>query len=138
MGKGRIQLDDNLFSMASKMSGGNPGAMRVIMEIIAHGSEIDPDCGALGPIAPVLDLDTLEIYEFRIWMLYKDVCGEDLRVMIAVLRAYQLGFTTERAIKSAVDNYGEGLDIPALVAQVEDRLPNFQKAAAPAEQADRG
>lgn len=138
MGKGKIQLEDNLLSMASKMSEGNPGALFVIMEIITHGSEIDPDCGPLGPIAPVLDLDMLEIYGPRIWMLYKDVCGENLRTMCAVLRAWQLGFTTERAIKSAVDNYGEGIDVSALVAQVEDRLPNFQKAAAPAEKSDRG
>jgi hypothetical protein len=61
-------------------------------------------------------------------MLYKDVCGEDLRVMFGILRAWQLGFTTPEAIRHAVDHRGDGLAVPDLVAQVEARLPNFQKA----------
>lgn len=120
----RIQLHDTGMSAAMKMSDGNPGALRVIAEMMRDGAKIDPD-SALGGLAGVLDLDTLKIYGPRIWMLFKDVCGEDLRVTLAILRAWQFGFLTEAKVNHAIDHYGEGIDVPALVAQVEKELPSF-------------
>lgn len=123
----RIRLTDTGLSMITKMSEGNPGALRVLMELLQHGAAIDPDATMGGGFASILDLDTLELYGPRIWMLYKDVCQEKLRLTIAVLRARQLGFTSDTAIKHAVDNRGDGLDVIALVAKVEERLPKFQR-----------
>jgi len=112
-----------------KLSDGNPGAVVVLAECLKRGEEIDPD-SAFGGLGPIFDFDTLGIYGPRIWMLFKDVCGQDLRIMLAVLRAHQLGFLRESELNQAIDNYGEGIDIPALVAKVEHRLPKFQKAPA--------
>ena len=110
-----------------KMCDGNPGALRVLCECLKDGATIDPD-GFAGGLGAVLGMDTLKVYGPRIWMLYKDVCDHDLRVMIAVLRAWQLGFLTEAALNKAVDSYGAGIDVPDLVALVEARLPKFQRA----------
>jgi hypothetical protein len=129
MGKSRIQLTDTGFSAAMKLSDGNPGALTVCARILKEGGDIDPD-SAFGGLGNLLDLDTLEIYGSRIWMLYKDVCGEDLRVTCAILRAYQLGFLSDVDLRSAIEGSGidHVLDVPALVKQVEDRLPDFQRA----------
>ena len=127
MGKARIQLTDTIMSAMIKMSDGNPGALTVCGKLSKDGAAIDPD-SFMGGFGCVLDLDTLSIYGPRIWMFYKDVCGEDLRVMCAILRANQLGFLNPAKLNRAIDNYGEGLDISALVAQVEERLPKFQRA----------
>lgn len=127
MSESRIKLTDTVMSAVIKMSEGNPGAIRVCAELIKEGGNIDPD-SFMGGFGNVMDLDTIRIYGSRIWMLYKDVCGEDLRVMCAILRAWQLGFLRDTALNNAIDNMGKGIDVPALVAQVEERLPKFQKA----------
>ena len=118
-------------SAVVKMSDGNPGAITVMAGLIKDGGKIDPN-SFMGGFGNVMDLDTLRIYGPRIWMLYKDVCGQDLRVMCAVLRAWQLGFVTDSAINAALDNEPwrkseTSLDLDALVVKVEERLPEFQR-----------
>lgn len=125
----RIKLTDTAMSAAIKMSDGNPGALTVIASMIRDGAKIDPD-SFMGGLGAVLGLDTDGIYGSRIWMLYKDVCKGDLRVTMAILRAVQLGFLHRDALDHAIDSYGDGIDVPALVAKVEERLPKFQKAVA--------
>lgn len=128
MGKSRIQLTDTAMSAATKMSDGNSGALKVCAMMLRQGAEIDPDDFA-GGLGNLLSMDTLGLYGSRIWMLFKDVCKEDLRVTCALLRAWQLGFVSEIALRNAIETYGSGIDVPALVAQVEERLPRFQRAA---------
>jgi len=73
-------------------------------------------------------MDTLGIYEERIWGLYEDVCGGEPGKVIALLRAYQLGQlagVTLEALNHAIDNRGDGLDLEAVVEAVKGRLPNF-------------
>lgn len=123
----RIKLNDTGLSAAMKMSEGNPGAVIVCAMMLKQGKEIDPDDFMEG-LGNLLGMDTLGIYGSRIWMLFKDVCGEDLRVTCAVLRAKQLGYVTAAKLNYAIDHRGEGIDVPMLVALVEDRLPNFQRA----------
>jgi hypothetical protein len=113
-----------MLEVITKMSGGNPGALSVCMDILDHGEQIDPD-GALGGFGALLSLDTHEIYDHRIWMFYKDVCGEHLPKMLAVLRSCQLGFVTNGDLNHAIDSYGNGIDINDLVRQVIERLPAF-------------
>jgi hypothetical protein len=129
MGKARIQRTDTAISAAMKMGEGNPGALQVCAMMLRDGAKIDPDDFA-GGLGNLLSLDTLGCYGSRIWMLFKDVCELDLRVTCALLRAWQLGFLSEATLNYAIDNYGDGIDVPASVAKVEERLPNFQRAAA--------
>jgi hypothetical protein len=123
----RVKENMTTLEVIQAMSGGNPGAVAVCCELIKDGGKIDPDDLFAG-FGSILILDTLGIYESRIWMLYKDVCGEDLTKLIAVLRAWQLGQlveTTEDKINQAVDNHGEGLDVEAVLEAVKVRLPRF-------------
>lgn len=117
------------------LSGGNPGAVTVCMRLLKETPAIDPQ-DILGGLGNLLALDSYNIWEHRIWMLYKDVCGQDLVKMIAVLRAHQLGQlagVTECALNHAIDNRGEGLDLDAVLKAVQDRLPRFIRTPAPKE-----
>lgn len=120
----RIEGTDSMLDVVKKMSGGNPGASTVCMDILEQGETIDPD-GAMGGFGAILSLDSHGVYEHRIWMLYKDVCGEDLPTMLAVDRSCQLGFINGETLNHAIDNRGDGIDVVDLMRQVKDRLPAF-------------
>jgi hypothetical protein len=122
----RIQITDTATSMVTKMCEGNPGALRVLCECLKEGAAIDPE-GMPGGIGPILSMDTLKLYGSRIWMLYADVCSHDLRRTIALLRAWQLGLVSAVELDHAIDSYGDGINVPQLVAQVEELLPRFQR-----------
>lgn len=131
MSKSRIELHDTTLSMVMKMSGGNPGAVTVIARMLKESDEIDPD-NILGGLGTVLALDTHSIYEEKIWMLYKDVCGESLVDTVGVLRAVQLGFASEREVQGWLNDpsgYAKAPDgrVRELMAQVRERLPAFAK-----------
>ncbi len=122
----RIGLTDTGTDAIIKMCGGNPGALWVLMEIIKGAGQIDPD-GLMGGMGVILSLDTHKIYEERIWMFYKDVCGGNLTDMLGVLRAVQLGFLAEATLNKAINGH-YGIDVEALMVQVRERLPRFKKA----------
>ena len=126
--KERIELNDTTMDIIQKMSEGNPGALTVVMRMIAEGAAIDPQ-GFMGGLGAVLSLDTHRIYGARIWMLYKDVCGEDLMKTLAVLRACQLGELTDIEMQHAIDFRGEGIAVDNLVSVVKERLEEFGVAA---------
>jgi hypothetical protein len=121
----RIEGSDSIMNMVIKLSEGNPGALTVCMNAFQNDPEIDP-IGALGGLAPMLALDTLGIYGSRIWMLYKDVCGERLPYFLAMLRGWQLGYLPEATLDAAIDDYGKGLDVDAIAAKVCERIPEFK------------
>jgi hypothetical protein len=121
----RIDLADSLMSAIIKMADGNPGAVRVLMELFQQGPTIDP-YSALGALSGMLHLDTLDIYGHRIWCFYKDVCGEDLTTMIGLMRANQLGFLRESELIRAIDGERMGGEwAQSYVAKVRERLPAF-------------
>lgn len=121
----RIQLQDSMIDVIKKMAGGNIGALRVLMEIIEKSPIIDPQ-GAMGGLGAILSLDTENIYEERIWMLYKDVCGENITKMLACLRASQLGIINSRQLNVTIDDFGS-LDVDDILSKVKDRLEHFDK-----------
>lgn len=123
-GKTRIELTDSEMSATLKLADGNPGAATVCCELLKNGEKIDPD-SMLGGLGCLLSLDTHGIYGASIWMLYKDVCGEDLPKTIAVLRSVQLGFLEESKLIHAIDNRGDGIVVDDLYALVKERLPLF-------------
>ena len=129
----KISLDDTAQDMVIKLSEGNPGALTVCMEILQRGGSIDPDGFGGGGAGLLLLFDSMSLYGSRIWMLYKDVCGEDLVKTVAMLRAWQLGLVSEDNLKHAIDNYGNGIDKDDLFKQVKDRLPNFDSVTKPEE-----
>jgi hypothetical protein len=126
MGTERIKFEMSALDVFYAMSEGNPGALRVCMDIMTQGEMIDPEHIFKG-LGHIMTLDTLGIYGSRIWMLYKDACHEDLPTMLAVLRANHLGLAgvTDGAVNHATDNYGDGLDLKAIMEAVQTRLPRF-------------
>ena len=87
-------------------------------------------------LAQLMALDSLGIWEERVYMLWNDVCHRDTGKTIAVLRAYQLGQlagVTKQALDHAIDHRGQGLDLEAVVAAVKQRLPNFNPSAGKSE-----
>lgn len=120
----RIELTDSTISATDKLSESNPGAMKVCLTLLKEGGEIDPD-NLLGGLGCLLSLDSHEIYGASIWMLYKDVCGEDIVKVVALLRAVQLGILEEDKLIHAIGNYGKGIDVDNLYTLVKERLPTF-------------
>ncbi len=121
----RIKGTDSMMNVVMKMSEENSGAITVCMEILEKTKEIDPDCAFEG-LGTMLSLDTYNIYGSRIWMLYKDVCKQDIVKTIAMLRACQLGILSRDSLNYAIDNYGKGIDVDSLYKQVKEQLPNFK------------
>lgn len=73
--KTRIGMNDSMMDIIIKMAGGNPGAMNVCMRMMTEAEDIDPDA-VLGGTGAILMLDTFNIYESHIWILYNDICGQ--------------------------------------------------------------
>lgn len=122
----RIELTDSPMTSMLKMAEGNPGATTIMLQIFQHADKIDPQA-FMGGLGVILSLDTHNIYGPRIWMLYKDVCKENIVLLIATLRSVQLGMVPVDKLNHAIDNYGEGLDVEELHNKVCDRLDDFQK-----------
>lgn len=118
----RVTLNDSLNTMLFKLSDGNPGAITVLAGILKSGAEIDPD--AFDPLFAVLAFDTHGIYAERVWLLFKDVCGSRIEVVVAVLRAVQLGILPERELHAAIDRFAP-LDVRAVCRKVKAELPRF-------------
>lgn len=127
----RIDIMDDLVTIVTKMSDGNPGAISVMMQLIKESESIDPDA-AMGPLAHILDLDSYGIYGSHIWILYKDICGEDIVNTIAVLRAVQLGLFKKWVLTKAINDIANGtpdesevIDVSKLLTAVRKELVNF-------------
>jgi hypothetical protein len=120
----KIKLNDSFMDVVMKMSEGNPGAISVLMQLMKEVPTIDP-ANVLGGLGPILEMDTLGIYGSRIWILYKDVCGEDIAKTNWMLRAWQLGLLTETELNHRIDNYGrDGVD--EIAAKVVTKLAEYQ------------
>jgi len=124
-----LDMTDTVRDFVLKMSGLNPGALSVLVEFANTSAEIDPD--AMFPFN-MLGFDSYGILNSKIWMLYKDVCKQDITCVHAVMRSLQLGIEKEEKVYHAIENRGEGLDTAALLVAVQGYLPKFgqQKATA--------
>jgi len=123
--KERIELDDNYISSAMKLADGNPGAVRVLAELYSTTPQVDPDC-MMGGFGSLLGIDSLGIYGPAIWMLYKDVCYENILNVHIILRGWQLGYIREEDIHATISSgRTKSFDFPAILAQIQERLPEF-------------
>lgn len=131
MANERIRADMSVQDIVMAMSGGNLSAIITCMELLSTNKKVDPDAFDSG-LFSILMLDTLGIYEERIYMLWNDVCKRDVSKMIAVIRAHQLGQLAgvdSMTLNHAIDNRGAGIDLDAVVEAVKSRLPNFNPEA---------
>jgi hypothetical protein len=124
----RLVGTDTAISAITKLSERNPGALRVCFEILKDGAAIDPQ--GINGFGTLLSIDSLHIYGSRIWLLYKDICGESLVMMMACVRGWQLGIVNQKDLIRAIDNAESGnrahsLDLPAILSAVKKRIGNF-------------
>ena len=119
-----IHLTDTAQDIVLKMSGKNPGALSVLMSALERGHKIDPQ-GVMGGVGIILLLDNFGICGSDIWILYKDVCGESLPAMFALVRSVQLGFLDKEALLESIRNCHAAFSIEEMLAKVQDRLPFF-------------
>ena len=59
-------IETPFFEILLALSEGNPGALRILSELYQNNWML------------ILRIDSLHLYGFHIWEVYKDVCGEDL------------------------------------------------------------
>lgn len=124
--KSRIQLTDTTFDMIFKMSGGNPGAVTVLAAILKEGDAIDPDAAMAG-FMTILTMDTFQVYDEKIWVLYKYVCNQELGNFMGLIRATQLGFISVAELQGFIKD--EKITIGRrneLLAKVRETLPGFK------------
>ena len=127
----RLTITDTIKDVVVKMSDGNPGAITVMMSILKDGRDIDP---YTEPGMHLLNLDDLELYGSRIWLLYKDLCGQSLAATMGMLRAKQLGHISREKLIGFIDaaeegtlhemTLGEGFDPEPYLKKVQEELPN--------------
>ncbi len=126
--KSRISLDKSVMESVMALSEGNPGALTVILEMMKMNTKIDPD-DCFQAVGPLLSLDQHGIYGSRIWMLHKDVCGQEIGLTLGLLRAVQMGVLSEEKLNHAIDNRGDGFNVKDVVHQLMKELPNFNPDA---------
>lgn len=127
----KISLTDKPMEIIIKMSDGNPGVAAAIMDIVENHQGIDPQ-SALGWLGPVMDFDAMGIYGTDIYVLYSDKCNKDVRQLIMLMRARQLGFIGEsKIVEMAKDQcYKINLteeEFMELDKKVCDKLEDFMK-----------
>lgn len=120
----RIELEDSILTIMTKMAGSNPGAASVLVQIVKYGDKIDPDSWS-GKLSPILSLDSIGIYESDIWKFYKYICNEDIVKVIVVLRAINFGFLLQNTLLEAIQGKYDLIDIEDLLSQVKKELPSF-------------
>ena len=130
--------DDTMAVTIEKMSQSedgrhNPGAITVLMRMLNEGEKIDPDC--MSSVLTIWALDELEIRSGKIWLLYKDICGENLTVFLAVLRSVQLGILSKEDLKASISQEQHrraefllkklGMSVNDLILKIRETCPNF-------------
>ena len=129
----RITLQDTLMDVLVKMAEGNPGAITAMMDILDKHDAIDPQA-VMGGLGAIMLFDTLEIYGSSIYIIWNDKCGKDVRKLLVLQRACQLGFMPDSKLKEMAADQMREVDLTdeewdAYDKQVCDRLEDFAEAS---------
>lgn len=129
----RIDLTDTAASAIAKLADGNLDAIAAMVEILKESSSVDPQ-NVMGGLGVILSLDTNEIYGTDIYILFSGKCGKDVRKMIMILRATQLGLFSRGKLKEMAHDQMRQVNLTKeewkdLDKKVCERLPKFTKPA---------
>ena len=102
--------------------------MAAIME---KHNDIDPQA-IMGGLGAIMILDTWEIYGSDIYILWNDKCGRDVRQMLMLMRATQLGFFSHERLREMAGDQMRQVNITDeemedLDNQVCERLTEFAR-----------
>ncbi len=118
----RITLKMTILDILMELGEGNPGGLTAMMELMKDAPAIDPQAWG-GELQPLLSLDTHAIYGSQIWVLYKDVCGQDTLKVLTLLRAVQLGLMPEATLQRL--GRLNVVDFDSLLEQVQSSVSEF-------------
>lgn len=126
----RISIEDTAIDIVVKMSDGNPGAVACLSMIINAAPEIDPQ-DLMSPFGPILSLDQHGIYGSSIYVL-STKCNRDVRRLLMLLRAVQLGFLGAGRLKELAADQTRQINLTEeefarLDEQVCERLDQFSR-----------
>lgn len=126
-----IELNDTIVDVVSKMSEGNPGAITAMMVMVSKTEAIDPQ-DAMGNFGPLAMLDSWEIYGSDIYVLYNDKCDRDVRKMLMLMRATQLGYFSHFKLKEMASDQMRQINLTEeefdkLDDKVCEQLTEFKK-----------
>ena len=119
--KTRIELSNSMLDVLLKLSDGNPGALNVCMSLLTDKHDPYNFAGGFGNL---MSLDMHGIYGSNIWVLFKDVCNQNILNVVTVLRAVQLGIYSETDLWNCIDNCIL-LDCNTLFDRIKIQLPQF-------------
>lgn len=94
MANERITPSMGIKEMLTVMSQGNPGAIECMIQWLKS----DPMA-----IFDILYLDTLGIYGSKIYMLWNDCCGRDLKKLTKTIHYFQSGQISKEEIHENLD-----------------------------------
>jgi hypothetical protein len=121
----RIKLEMNTLDILYALSEGNPGGLSVMIELMEAAPKIDPQAAFKG-LQPLLSLDNLQIYGSDIWILYKDLCGQDVLKVLTIFRCIQMGILSEHTLKTTMRNpFGVTFPHTELLEKLKEKLPSF-------------
>jgi hypothetical protein len=128
---GKIQINDSQMDVIVKMANGNPGCLSFIIGLLSNHDKIDPQA-MLGGMGVLMIFDDMGLYGTDIYVLYKDKCGEDIRKVVMLLRAAQLGFyPRSKIIEMAKDQMRKICitkeELDSLDQKVCEKLEQFMK-----------
>ena len=129
----RIGLEDTMQDVIIKMSDGNPGAITTMVDVLEQYEAIDPQ-SAFGGFGALMDFDTHGIYGSDIYVLYNDKCNRNVRDLVVLLRAVQLGMFPESRLQELAGDQMYEVNLSEderkeLDNRVCARLENFAKPA---------
>ncbi len=129
----RITSEDNLMTSIINMAEGNPGATTAMMEILEKHDSIDPQA-VMGGIGAIMILDTWGIYGTDIYVLFNDKCERDVRRMLMLMRATQLGLFPHSRLQQLASDQMREINLSddewqEIDSGVCDRLEGFARAA---------
>jgi len=129
----KIDMGDTTIDVLIKMSDGNPGAIAALMTLLTTYEDIDPQA-FMGGLGAIMLLDKWEIYGSAIHILFKDKCKQNVRKMVVIMRATQLGLFSHIKLKemaydsmykiNVTDEEWRQLDI-----KVCEQLKDFKRVA---------
>lgn len=127
----KIELNDDGKSIMIKMSEGNPGAIAAMIVMVVESDSIDPKA-FMGGIGAIIMLDTWKIYGTDIHILFNDKCDRDVRKMLVLIRAVQLGFFSQVKLQEMAADQRREINISddewqEIDDKVCGRLVDFQK-----------
>lgn len=111
----QVHRNKPLQTLITEICDGNLGAEKVLAKLTTEsGNDLSIDQKGL-----VSQLNKYGIKGKLIWMFYKDVCGESIGKMIALLRASKLGIITKPVLFHAISNYGEWINFDENVKNIK-------------------